>query len=412
MKIALLMKVNKAVVLFLLFFFLLLVLQKSFAQYNLNKFPVNYQYNRIENSNHLSPFFKKLKQLEQGNRKTVTIVHIGDSHIQADFLSGTIRTRLQQKFGNAGRGLIFPYQLAQSNTPADISSRSNISWEFNRVAHPEIPLQPGISGFVIKTNALMPSIEIELRSLKNDSSVYFNSLQFFIDTSLYSSWFVQVAGSESRYALNNNTKDSLLYRMVYLDKPSDRFSLSAIPTSTEKFFYGVSLLKNNPGILYHNLGVNGARYDQFNKADLLFQQLPSLHADLYIISLGTNEAQQSKLDAVAFVKEVGSMIAKLKSISPDACILITSPPDSFKNGRSNPLLPEISYSLTSFCRINDIAFWNLFMATTGTGSCYKWKSANLMAKDGIHFNAEGYKIQGNLLFDNIMKTYLDYLSSY
>src|ERR1700722_15048738 len=77
--------------------------------------------NTITNSEGLDSFYKKLSVLKKTNKGVVRIVHIGDSHIQADILSGTVRNKLQQYFGNAGRGLIFPYQLAKSNAPADIS---------------------------------------------------------------------------------------------------------------------------------------------------------------------------------------------------------------------------------------------------------------------------------------------------
>ena len=56
----------------------------------------------------LKPFYEKLLELRSGLRQTVTIYQIGDSHIQAGYFSGTARTSLQQYFGNAGRGLVFP----------------------------------------------------------------------------------------------------------------------------------------------------------------------------------------------------------------------------------------------------------------------------------------------------------------
>src|ERR1700733_2544316 len=108
--------------------------------------------NNISNDESLDSFYKKLATLKKTNKGVVRIVHIGDSHIQADILSGTVRHKLQDFFGNAGRGLNFPYQLAKSNAAADIASSSNISWHFNRLAHPEIPIAAGISGFCIKSD--------------------------------------------------------------------------------------------------------------------------------------------------------------------------------------------------------------------------------------------------------------------
>ena len=35
----------------------------------------------------------------------------------AGFITGEIRNILQNRFGNAGRGLVFPYKVANSNSP-------------------------------------------------------------------------------------------------------------------------------------------------------------------------------------------------------------------------------------------------------------------------------------------------------
>lgn len=70
---------------------------------------------QIYNVKVLESFFEKLKQNEKHNNQKINIVHIGDSHIQGDLMTNEIRKNLQQKFGNGGRGLVFPYQLAQTN---------------------------------------------------------------------------------------------------------------------------------------------------------------------------------------------------------------------------------------------------------------------------------------------------------
>lgn len=72
----------------------------------LSKFSfVRQQADTIINDSTLQTFFAKL----QSGQQTVNIVHIGDSHIQGNMLTAEVRRLLQEKFGNAGRGLVFPY---------------------------------------------------------------------------------------------------------------------------------------------------------------------------------------------------------------------------------------------------------------------------------------------------------------
>ena len=93
------------------------------------EFPfINYEADTLINAVQLTPFFNKLLKLENGGAGQVSIVHIGDSHIQADFLTREVRKNLQLRFGNAGRGLVFPLRVAGTNEPNDYRSATNAGW--------------------------------------------------------------------------------------------------------------------------------------------------------------------------------------------------------------------------------------------------------------------------------------------
>lgn len=361
-------------------------------------------FNRVQNSSGLDNFYEKLYQLKSTGSGTVSIVHIGDSHIQADFLSGVVRTGLQDFFGDAGRGLVFPYQLAKSNAPQDIASSSNASWQYNRVAHPEIPISPGISGYSIKTNSSGAAINLSLRSFS-----YFRKLKFFIDSS--NAWIVQVDSSAAPYELKWEEGDTSVYKEVDLDQGAVGFSISSLPSDATKEFYGVSLENSQPGVLYHMIGVNGARYDQYNEASLFWKQLPALKADLFIVSLGTNEAQAAVISP-NFTNELTDFIERLKQASPGASVLITTAPDSYRRRRLNPSLRNLNTSILNYCNKNFIPLWDLYRITNGYGSAVSWARRGLMSRDRVHFTAEGYRLQGNLLLMALAKGYNGYVNSF
>jgi lysophospholipase L1-like esterase len=370
--------------------------------------PVNHLYNRIENNRELNPFFYKLYNLVTSGKGNVNIVHIGDSHIQADFMSGIMRQKLQEVFGNGGRGLVFPYQLAMSNAPVDISSSSNITWEFNRLAHPEINIVPGVSGFVIKSSSKIANINFELKDV-NGKNRPFKKINFFFDTCHTTSWLIRVPENPAPFLINNEEIDtSFRFRTVVLDSPASKFSMATLPSDSDKYFYGMTLENDSPGILYHTLGVNGARYEQFNMAPKFWDQLSSLKADLYIVSLGTNEAQKTDYTDSAFLNAVKIFINNLNKVSPGAQVLITTAPDTFKNRKPNKTVASINTALVSYCRQNNIPLWDLFLMNRGSGSCYVWNVKGLMNHDKIHFTSAGYKIFGEQLYHLFMKTYGDF----
>src|SRR6266850_6474271 len=107
--------------------------------------------NRIRNVVSLSDFYEKLYRLRNGENLQVRIIHIGDSHIQADFLSGVLRQNFHHEFGNGGRGLIFPGRVARTNEPSNFFSSSSSQWQVKRIVFPDQPLPIGISGITLRT---------------------------------------------------------------------------------------------------------------------------------------------------------------------------------------------------------------------------------------------------------------------
>jgi len=106
-------------------------------------------YNVLSNDSTLLPFFEELARLKNKERGNISILHIGDSHIQGDYLSGTIRTGLQDIFGNAGRGLVFPYTVAKTYAPPDLVSNSNVVWTPKKILHHEDSVPLGVPGYAI-----------------------------------------------------------------------------------------------------------------------------------------------------------------------------------------------------------------------------------------------------------------------
>ena len=108
------------------------------------------------------PFFKKLDTLVFENRGKVRILHIGGSHLQADVISGRIREHLVKEYpgASAGRGFIFPYSAARTNTPASYASYYKGIWDKNKNVQHEITKPLGLLGIAISTRD--PRAEITL----------------------------------------------------------------------------------------------------------------------------------------------------------------------------------------------------------------------------------------------------------
>ncbi len=364
--------------------------------------------NKIENEAVLATVFRKLQKIQNTHKGKLTIVHIGDSHMQGDGMTSVVRKGMQQYFGNAGRGLVFPYQLAGSNAPKDVKSWSNTTWKSNKITIPGMPLATGISGYGIHT--CVSNINVCMR-LKDEEERYtcFDKMTFFISKS-QGDFLLRDSLSEYPLPIKDTNLSTLT---AEISSPIKSFELQRKGSNLFSF-YGVSLEnKDSSGVLYHTIGVNGARYDQYLRSPLFFEQLKVLSPDLYIISMGTNEAQTTTLDKTKFIAKCDSFVAALKEISPNAEVLITTPAGSyFRQKKPNGAVSQVTEALNEFTHEKHLPFWDLYNITGGLQETPMWKKYNLIAGDLVHYSAAGYALQGQLLLQSISLSYNNYVEKH
>lgn len=119
----------------------------------------------FKNEKLLAPVFEKLYQLQNNKISKVNIVHLGDSHVQADIFTNVIRQILQAKFGNGGYGFTFPYSLAKTNGTSYIKYTSNTIWESRRNIYPVTDVSVGLSGIGLYTNSIDFTVNIDVNPL-------------------------------------------------------------------------------------------------------------------------------------------------------------------------------------------------------------------------------------------------------
>lgn len=365
---------------------------------------IDYSKNVLQNTSSIFPLLAKLYKIKNFSNEKAVFVHIGDSHIQADMETAVIRNQLQNYFGNAGRGLVFPYQVAKSNAPVDIISSSKSNWKGNRVAKLDTIIPCGITGFGIQSESVNPELKLELRTI-NEVRDSFDKVTLFF------------GGAVSEIIMEYNDQSENIcydtipnYAEINLKSNTSGFQLT-FPAIDAIRFYGASLEKKNTGgILYHSIGANGAKYSDYNKTPLFWGQIKNLNADCYIISLGTNEAQDVNLTAELFLVDVNKMVSKIKLISPNACIIVTTPPVSyFKKSIPNPILCILTDALIDYCNQNNLIYWDLFSVSNGLEGAVKWRSTQLLRPDLVHFSKEAYVLQGNLFVASFAKLWNDFL---
>lgn len=364
--------------------------------------------NIIHNDSTLWLLFDKMYRLENRNEQNIDkllkipIVHIGDSHLQTGVLTAVLRERLQMQFGNAGRGLVFPYKVAKTNEPVTFVSSSNTVWETKRCVFPENPLPIGVSGITIKTTDPNASLSIGIRSA-NKLDYSFDHISVFTDT------------NDQSFDLQTNDEllnypDGLYKRIIYLNHPSNNLQLYNRKNKPEQQYtniYGISLEKAENGILYHTIAVNGTQYQHLTQATYFTEQLSELEPMLVIVSLGTNEALNRDYTNSDFRYQVDKLVQKIKQACPGTVVLLTTPANSLRNRQPNAQMRLVADVLRQYANEKHLPYWDL---NAIGGNEADWQNRKMLQSDGIHYTHQGYLFQGDLLHQALLKSYTHYVS--
>lgn len=118
--------------------------------------------NRIINDKAIAKSLQLLDGIENKQQKKLRIVHIGDSHIQADIMTDYIRQNFQTQFGNAGLGFTFPYKMAGTNGMTYAKMTSSTAFSNYRNIKPLDTLPVGLSGIALYTDSKDFSIDLKV----------------------------------------------------------------------------------------------------------------------------------------------------------------------------------------------------------------------------------------------------------
>ncbi|MDR2681369.1 MAG: GDSL-type esterase/lipase family protein [Tannerella sp.] len=372
----------------------------------------------------LQPFINGLKELRAGKDTVINIIHLGDSHIQAGFLSGQTMRMLQTTFGNAGRGWIAPFKLSKANEPNDYFISSNIrEWIVGRCIQSSPKCPWGIGGIGIQTSA--PKIDFNLVIAPNNGAGYsFNKVLLYRDRNAmpmapsphYSDSILALSWGEGLcedIAVDTFVTAGLLdtFKLTGIGLDKDIVKNNG---SHNSLYYGFMLLNGFPGILYHSIGVNGARFVDYTNRNYI-RQLALLKPSLLIVSLGTNESFGRQFGKEQFRSQVDAFIQLVKEELPETALLITTPAESYKRAYKNKKryyvrndnIAKVADALTSYTREKGIACWDLFSITGGNNSCKNWFEAGMFGRDRIHFSSKGYGEQGVLLYKALIRSCMD-----
>lgn len=378
----------------------------------------------------LYSFFKKLKNISSS--ELIRIMHYGDSQIEGDRITSFLRSKLQNKHGGMGPGLLpavqpYDFTFAITQTSSDNWKRYPIyGRKDTNVRHTKYGVLAAMSRFA----------PIQNDSVLNDSVIYESSINFKKSNISYSNTkkfrsFKMYYGNNKKSVFAELYKGEELLKSDSL-KPTEGLGIFShtLADYTEEItlklkgkdspdIYGIAL-DDTKGIAVDNIGLRGSSGTIFTKMDRanLKQMYNTLNVQLLILQFGGNVMPyiKDKEQCDRYGRYFYSQLAALKSMIPGISIIVIGPSDMSMKKKdifvTYDYLEDVRDALKDATFKAGGAYWDMYEAMGGKNSMPSWVNADppLAAPDYTHFSPKGAKVVANMFYNALIIEYKEYLN--
>lgn len=360
-------------------------------------------FNVDTNTVSLERFIKKLHELKNGKKQKIRIAYFGDSMIEGDLLTQTLRKLLQQMFGGSGVGFV-PITSQVSQFRTTVTDNYSGGWQDDNFKTDGDKSHLFISGHIFRSSG--DWVQMKDQTVKDTSAIIEKSLLCG-----YVSHPVNITVNNSPVTIH---ADKMFNRIV-LDK-SKNTSIKLSVADGQLPVYGISF-ETASGITLDNFSFRGITGIEFAHIDSSFLKAVNTENpyDLIIFQYGVNLLfRPNDKNFNWYGRAMLPIIKKLKNCFPESDFLLVSTADrAFRYGGQYQsaigidslvkVQAELAYETGS-------SFYNQFESMGGTNSIVEWAghSPSWANKDYVHPNFRGAEILGQYFFQAIMNDYNKY----
>lgn len=359
----------------------------------------------------LAGVFEALSRAGAGrDAAPVHILQIGDSHTAGDRITGRLRSALQARFGDGGRGVLppgVPYAgyapLQVEVTPSGwtttlaplVGNTGYVRAGVGLTGVQAITVSPG-AVLTIEREPLAPE---PLRiGLCGEGP---GRLQITADDQ---TWIETFEGERCPSRVANGAP-----RRIELRALDGTLSLDSL-----------RLTHLSGGVELSNLGVVGATLRDLAGRDqaVVARELAGWRPALIVLAFGTNEGFEDGLDARAWEALLRGQITRLRRLAPGASLMILGAPDALRNGAANgcgadgrrrppPSLAVVRDVQRRVAADMGVAFWDWHGRMGGDCSADRLalRDEPFMLRDRVHFTSVGADWLGGMLHADLMTAY-------
>jgi len=356
----------------------------------------------------LANFFNALTELRQDKRQGhVRVYWLGDSHTNADFLSGAVRGALRDAFGDGGPGFVRVGAKPYRHDGVKVSRDG--SWNID----PDPPARRSLQDdgvFGLAGTRAVPgadaSFSAQVTTKEGAEPATFEVAYTLPENS---SFLLELDGKKQRVDAKAQA-ELAASGIVHLTLTATLKSpLVLSPLRGAPRIFGLIIERaGKPGVVVDTAGIDGARLETplaWNEAAFV-AEVARRAPELFVVAFGTNEAFDA-LKVERYGKQLNDLVQRLRKGAPRASCLVLGPTDAPIGDGSVPRVAEVAKVLQKSAAELRCSFVSLQQLMGGEGSFAKGMRAKdrLAQPDKLHLTPRGYQELGGALGKQLLDAY-------
>jgi lysophospholipase L1-like esterase len=375
----------------------------DFMLYHKGHFITNFNTDTTRPS--LTSFLDKLHDLKSGKKRKVRVAYFGDSMIEGDLLTQTLRKLLQQAFGGSGVGFV-PVTSQVSQFRQTVTDNYSDGWE-------DVNFKSGNSNRLFFSGHLFhtagASVQMTDQTITDSTAIIEKSILCgFVPKP------VAITVNEKPFVLNAGK----IFNRIALSNDKNRGIRVAV-ANDQLPVYGISF-ESPSGILVDNFSFRGITGVEWGRIDSSFLEAIAENNpyDLIVFQYGVNLLfRPNDKNFSWYAKSMLPVVRKFRNCFKETEFLLISTADrAFRYGtqyKSAIGIDSLIKVQAALAFETNSRFFNLFETMGGPNSIVDWanRRPSLANKDYVHPNHKGSEVLAQLFFESIMRDYEKYVQS-
>jgi lysophospholipase L1-like esterase len=364
----------------------------------------------------LDPFFAALVAVERKAPQAIARVsYYGDSIVASDFVTATLRRRLQKRFGDAGHGFMLMANAWPGYFHNDVVRFAAPGWTVSRVVGPFA--RDGLYGLGgVSFRSEGPGVFS--RFATTTSGAFGRSVSKFVVD-----YLEQPGGGQMEIKIDGQLKETVETRA---DAPRSAVRRYAVPDGPHELevraasanvrAFGVWMERDEPGVVLDALGIQGCRIRFLDQTDDAHwaEQLTLRDPQLLVFAYGMNESEDGELYPLdQYEASMKAVLQQARAARPKAACLLVGPMDRAEKKadgtfRSRPVVPKLAALQRKVSHEVGCGYWDTLGAMGGFGAMGIWYQRGLGGADLAHPSSAGAEVIGNWVYLALMEAYEAY----